>query len=75
MLQQDEPKDYVIATGVQYTLGEFVEAVGNELGMNITWKREGLDETGVDQNGNIIVRIDSRYFRPSEVETLLEIQV
>ena len=71
MLQQDEPKDYVIATGVQYSIREFVEAVGNELGMNITWEGEGLDETGVDQNGNIIVRIDSRYFRPSEVETLL----
>ena len=71
MLQQDKPKDYVIATGVQYSIREFVEAAGDELGLKITWEGEGLNETGVDQNGNVIVRIDKRYFRPTEVETLL----
>jgi GDPmannose 4,6-dehydratase len=71
MLQQDSPKDYVIATGEQYSIREFVEAVGNELGMKIAWSGNGLDEVGTDQNDNIIVRVDKRYFRPSEVDTLL----
>ncbi len=71
MLQQDEPDDFVIATGVQYSVRDFVNAAAKEIGIEISWKGEGVDEVGVDQNGKIIVRVDSRYFRPAEVETLL----
>lgn len=71
MLQQNEPDDFVIATGVQYSVREFIEATANELGIAITWKNTGVDEVGVDQNGREIVKIDPRYFRPTEVETLL----
>ncbi|MEO1576133.1 MAG: GDP-mannose 4,6-dehydratase, partial [Pseudomonadota bacterium] len=71
MLQQDEPEDYVIATGVQYSVRQFVDAAAKALDINITWKGEGVDETGTDSDGNVIVRVDPRYFRPTEVETLL----
>lgn len=72
MLQQDAPEDYVIATGEQYSVRQFVEACAPYFGMNITWSGEGLNEVGVDTNtGNTIIEVDSRYFRPSEVETLL----
>jgi len=71
MLQQDEPEDYVIATGEQHSVREFVECAGAELGITVTWQGEGADETGVDQHGHVIVRVDPRYFRPAEVETLL----
>jgi len=71
MLQQDTPDDYVIATGVQYSVREFVERSAALLGMHLTWKGEGVDETGTDQNGNVIVSVDPRYFRPAEVESLL----
>lgn len=71
MLQQDKPDDYVIATGEQYSVRDFVEAAAGELDMSITWKGEGIDEKGYDQDGNCIVAIDARYFRPTEVETLL----
>jgi GDPmannose 4,6-dehydratase len=72
MLQQDEPEDYVIATGTQHSVREFAELAGRELGMDITWKGEGLAEKGVDaRTGREIVHIDPRYFRPTEVETLL----
>ena len=71
MLQQDTPEDFVIATGVQYSVRDFVNAAANELGINITWQGQGVDETGTDQNGNVIVKVDPRYFRPTEVETLL----
>jgi GDPmannose 4,6-dehydratase len=71
MLQQYDPDDFVIATGVQYSVREFIEATANELGMSITWKNKGVDEVGLDQNGREIVKIDPRYFRPTEVETLL----
>jgi len=71
MLQQDEPEDYVIATGEQHSVREFVECCASELGMTVSWKGEGVDEVGVDQDGREIVRVDSRYFRPAEVETLL----
>lgn len=71
MLQQDKPEDFVIATGVQKSVREFVVAVAEELGIKITWKGQGLDEKGFDQNGNCIVAVDPRYFRPAEVETLL----
>ena len=71
MLQQDKPDDFVIATGVQYSVRQFVDAAANELGMQIGWAGSGVDETGTDQHGKVIVRVDPRYFRPTEVETLL----
>jgi GDPmannose 4,6-dehydratase len=72
MLQQDEPEDYVIATGVQYSVREFVEEAAPYFGMNIVWKGEGLDEVGIDKNtGRTVVRVNPKYFRPAEVETLL----
>jgi GDPmannose 4,6-dehydratase len=72
MLQQDEPDDYVIATGVQYSVREFVEEAAPYFGMNIVWQGEGLDEVGIDKNtGRTIVRVNPKYFRPAEVETLL----
>ncbi len=105
MLQQDTPEDFVIATGRQYSVRDFVNAAAGELGMKIRWEGEGVSETGIlysahepritshqlpvtDQSpvtshqspvtshvprttGNVIVRVDPRYFRPTEVETLL----
>ncbi|HEX8062974.1 MAG TPA: GDP-mannose 4,6-dehydratase [Allosphingosinicella sp.] len=71
MLQQDEPEDYVIATGVQYSVRDFVAAAAAELGIQVRWEGEGVDEKGYDQNGRCIVSVDPRYFRPTEVETLL----
>ena len=72
MLQQDEPEDYVIATGVQYSVREFVEKAAPYFGMNIVWEGEGLDEIGIDKNtGKTIIQVNPKYFRPAEVETLL----
>jgi len=71
MLQQDKPEDFVIATGVQHSVREFVEFVCRELDMKITWKGKGADEKGYDEKGNVIVAISPRYFRPAEVDTLL----
>lgn len=72
MLQQDFPEDYVIATGEQHSVREFVELAGRQLGFSIQWKGNGLDEKGIDAvSGKEIIRIDPRYFRPSEVDTLL----
>jgi GDPmannose 4,6-dehydratase len=71
MLQQDKPEDFVIATGVQYSVRDFVNAAGRELGMAIRWEGEGVNEKGYDANGNCIIQVDPRYFRPTEVETLL----
>ena len=71
MLQQDQPEDFVIATGVQYSVRDFVDAAAKELGMAISWQGEGVDEKGFDANGKCIVAVDPRYFRPTEVETLL----
>ncbi len=71
MLQQDEPEEYVIATGEQYSVREFVNFSADELGINILWKGAGVNEKGYDQDGNVIVEVDPRYFRPTEVETLL----
>ena len=70
MLQQDEPEDFVIATGVQYSVRDFVDAAAKELGIEISWSGEGVEETG-SSKGRVIVRVDPRYFRPTEVETLL----
>ncbi|MDP1526089.1 MAG: GDP-mannose 4,6-dehydratase [Rhodocyclaceae bacterium] len=71
MLQQDQPEDFVIATGVQYSVRDFVNAAATELGMQINWSGEGVDGKGVDANGKQVVAVDPRYFRPTEVETLL----
>ncbi len=71
MLQQDEPDDFVIATGEQHSVREFVDAAAKETGFDITWKGEGVNEIGADQDGREIVRVDKQYFRPTEVETLL----
>ncbi len=70
LLQQEIPDDYVIATGESYSVRDFVEAVGKELGINITWKGEGLNEIGVDQNGKTVIKIEEKYFRPHEVDFL-----
>ena len=71
MLQQPQPDDYVIATGRQFSVRQFVELAAGELGVGIRWEGEGLEEQGVDAAGKVIVRVDPRYFRPTEVETLL----
>ncbi|MDT8375570.1 MAG: GDP-mannose 4,6-dehydratase [Mariprofundaceae bacterium] len=71
MLQQDEPEDFVIATGVQYSVRDFVNAAAREIGITVRWEGRGVDEKGYDQHGNCIVAVDPRYFRPAEVETLL----
>lgn len=71
MLQQSEPQDLVIATGEQHSVREFVELAATELGIHITWKGDGMDEKGYAWEGRRIVAVDPRYFRPTEVETLL----
>ena len=72
MLQQDEPDDYVLATGKQYTIREFVEYAFEVIGIKIVWEGEGLKEVGKNkENGNILVRVSKKYFRPAEVDTLL----
>ncbi|MBH83722.1 MAG: GDP-mannose 4,6-dehydratase [Flavobacteriales bacterium] len=71
MLQQDTPQDFVIATGVQHSVRDFVNIASEEIGISISWKGEGQNEKGFDANGNCIVAIDPKYYRPSEVETLL----
>ncbi len=71
MLQQDEPEDYVIATGEQYSVRDFVTAAGKELGIMLRWEGDKLEEKGYDQHGRCIVSVDPRYFRPAEVESLL----
>jgi GDPmannose 4,6-dehydratase len=71
MLQQERAEDFVIATGVQYSVRDFVDAAATELGMSIQWEGEGVEEKGYDTDGRCVVAVDPRYFRPTEVETLL----
>lgn len=71
MLQQDNPEDYVIATGQQFSVREFVRLAAKRLGMDIGWSGHGVDEKGYLSNGRCVVEIDPGYFRPTEVETLL----
>jgi GDPmannose 4,6-dehydratase len=72
MLQVDSPDDFVIATGQQFSVREFVEKAAQVLDIGIEWKGSGVDEVGIDTNtGKSIIRVDPRYFRPTEVETLL----
>ncbi|GMR17056.1 MAG: GDP-mannose 4,6-dehydratase [Gammaproteobacteria bacterium] len=72
MLQQPEPDDYVIATGEQHSVREFVELAAGKLGMQLEWQGQGVDETASDSTtGKVVLRIDARYFRPTEVASLL----
>ncbi len=71
MLQQEQAEDFVIATGEQHSVREFVTVAAEELGIKISWSGVGVDEVGVDESGKTIVAVDPRYFRPAEVETLL----
>ena len=82
MLQQDKPEDFVIATGVQYSVRQFVEFTAKALGVRVRWEGQGVDECGYVaaisgdnapalKVGQLIVAVDPRYFRPAEVETLL----
>jgi len=71
MLQQREPEDFVIATGVQHSVRDLVELVCKELGIRIRWQGKGAEEKGYDEAGNVIVAVSPRYFRPTEVERLL----
>jgi GDPmannose 4,6-dehydratase len=70
MLQQDQPDDYVIATGKQYSVKEFVNATAEEMKLKISWRGKGVDEEGVDERGRRVVAVDPRYFRPAEVASL-----
>jgi len=71
MLQQDRAEDFVIATGVQHSVREFVTLAADVLDIRLVWQGQGLEERALDQNGATVVGVDPRYFRPSEVETLL----
>ena len=71
MLQQSKPDDYVIATGKQYSVKYFVNLVANNLKIKIRWKGKGINEKGYDKNNKVIVECSKKYFRPSEVDTLL----
>jgi GDPmannose 4,6-dehydratase len=72
MLQQEQPQDYVIATGEQHSVREFIQLTASALGMNLEWQGKGVQECGVDaRTGRTIIRVDARYFRPTEVDTLL----
>ncbi len=71
MLQQEQPEDFVIASGEQHSVREFVDAAAAQLDISMTWDGAGLNEKGYDAQGNCIVRVDPRYFRPTEVDSLL----
>jgi GDPmannose 4,6-dehydratase len=72
ILQQDQPDDYVLATGEQHSVREFIEKAFQNVGKNIIWQGEGIDELGLDQKtGKVLIKIDPRYFRPTEVDSLL----
>ena len=72
MLQQDAPEDYVIGTGQQHSVREFIEKAAPYFGMDIEWSGSGVDEVGIDnKTGNVVIRINPKFYRPAEVETLL----
>ena len=71
MLQQENADDFVIATGIQYSVRDFVNVAAKELGISISWEGEGINEKGYSSDGKCLVSVDPRYFRPTEVETLL----
>ena len=70
MLEADEPDDYPVSTGETHTIREFVELAFHHVGMEITWKGEGLDEVGLDQDGKVRVRVNEKYYRPVDVTYL-----
>ena len=70
MLQQEMPQDYVIATGVQYSVRDFVKRCAQLLDLELTWRGKGLEEKACDRSGKVVIGVDPRYFRPSEVDTL-----
>ena len=70
MLQLKKPEDFVICTGKQYTIKQFINMVANELNMKIRWKGKGLNEKGIDENNNVIIECKKKYFRPAEVDSL-----
>jgi len=71
MLQQEKPQDFVIATGQQYSVRDFVKRCADLLELDLTWQGTGVEEKATDKQGNVVVAVDPRYFRPTEVETLL----
>ena len=72
MLQQDEPEDFVLATGKTYKVRTFIEMTAKHLGWEIEWKGEGVDEKGYDKaTGNLLVEVNPKYFRPTEVDVLI----
>ncbi|MGB6190985.1 MAG: GDP-mannose 4,6-dehydratase [Terracidiphilus sp.] len=71
VLQQQQARDYVVATGAQHSVREFVELAASCLDLRITWRGAGVEEQGIDQDGRIVIAVDPRYYRPTEVETLL----
>jgi len=71
MMQAETPDDYVVATGQTHTIRKFVVAAFKVVGLTITWSGTGVDEIGTDQKGRVLVRIDPKYFRPTEVDLLL----
>ena len=71
MLQQEKPEDFVIATGEQHSVRDFVQLAADELGIELTWTGSGVEEKAVNQAGKVVVAVDRRYFRPAEVQTLL----
>jgi GDPmannose 4,6-dehydratase len=71
MLQQEKPEDFVIATGEQHSVREFVDLAASELGISIRWKGTGVGEKGYNLRGDCVVAVDPRYFRPAEVESLV----
>ena len=70
MLQQKKPDDFVICTGKQYSIKNFINLVSKRLKIKISWKGKGVNEKGFDENGNCIIECNKRYFRPAEVDTL-----
>lgn len=71
MLQQEKPEDFVIATGEQHTVRDFVERAFKRVGKNIIWEGSGIDEKGIDsESGTVIVEVDARWFRPTDVDNL-----
>ena len=70
MLQQKNPSDFVICTGKQYTIKQFINFTAKKLGIKIVWKGRGINEKGFDQNNNCVIECKSKYFRPAEVDSL-----
>ena len=71
MLHQEEPEDFVIASGIQHSVRDFLDAAATQLNMTILWEGKGVNEKGFDSEGRCVVAVDPRYFRPTEVDTLL----